>query len=79
MNQRETLETQTVNIKLINTLIQVIRALSPEERQILARELFFEGSEPSNQELIKLAETGGCFYFLANEPDIYTCEDGEPV
>ncbi len=46
MNERETLETQTVNIKLINTLIQVIRALSPEERQILARELFFESSEP---------------------------------
>jgi hypothetical protein len=44
-----------------------------------ARVSILEGSEPSNQELIKLAQTGGCFDFLANEPDIYTCEDGEPV
>jgi hypothetical protein len=72
-------ETKSVNMKLIDTLIQVIHALSPEERQILTRELFLESSEPSNQELIKLAESGGCFDFLANEPDIYTCEDGEPV
>jgi hypothetical protein len=44
-----------------------------------ARVSILEGSEPSNQELIKLAQTGGCFDFLANEPDIYTWEDGEPV
>jgi hypothetical protein len=79
MNEGETVETKSVNMKLIDTLIQVIHALSPEERQILTRELFLESSEPSNQELIKLAESGGCFDFLANEPDIYTCEDGEPV
>ena len=79
MNEGEIVETKSVNMKLIDTLIQVIHALSPEERQILTRELFLESSEPSNQELIQLAESGGCFDFLANEPDIYTCEDGEPV
>jgi hypothetical protein len=39
MNEGETVETKSVNMKLINTLIQVIHALSPEERHILTREL----------------------------------------
>jgi hypothetical protein len=68
-----------MNTKLVNTLIQVIRSLSQEERLFLEQELFFESSEPSNQELIKLAEIGGSFNFLDDEPDIYTLEDGEPV
>jgi len=79
MSERETVEPKSLNVKLVNTLIQVIRSLSQEERQILEQELFFEGSEPSNQELMKLVEIGGSFDFLHDEPDIYTLEDGEPV
>ncbi|MBD2388863.1 hypothetical protein [Cylindrospermum sp. FACHB-282] len=79
MSERETVETKSLNIKLINTLIQVIRSLSQEERQILEEKLFFDSSEPSNQELMKVAEIGGSFDFLHDEPDIYTLADVEPI
>ncbi|WP_243147577.1 hypothetical protein [Scytonema sp. UIC 10036] len=68
-----------MNIKLVNTLIEIIRSLSPEERKILTQELLFDDSEPSNQEIMKIAEMGSVFDFLHDEPDIYTLEDGEPV
>ncbi len=79
MNNIETVETQLINTKLIDTLIQVIGSLSPEERKILEQKLFFEASEPSTQEIMKLAEIGNSFNFLDDEPDLYTLEDGEPV
>ena len=28
---------------------------------------------------MQLAQSGGCFDFLHDEPDIYTIEDGEPI
>lgn len=34
---------------------------------------------PSNRELAQLAETGHAFDWLADEPDLYSLEDGEPV
>ena len=34
---------------------------------------------PSAKELENLAQTGGAFDFLHDEPDIYTLEDGEPI
>lgn len=52
---------------------------SQKERKILEQELFLDDSEPSTQELMNLAQTGGAFNFLYDEPDIYTLEDGEPV
>jgi hypothetical protein len=79
MNDIEILAEKSLNIKLVNSLIQIIRTLSPEERQILEEELFFDNSEPSNQEIAKLAEMGNSFNFIQDEPDIYTLEDGEPV
>ncbi len=79
MNEMETVAEKSLNIKLVNTLIQIIRSLSPEERKILKQELFIDNSEPANQEIIKLAEMGNSFNFLYDEPDIYTLEDGEPV
>ena len=36
-------------------------------------------SEPSTQELMHLADRGGAFDFLHDEPDLYTIEDGEPI
>ena len=35
--------------------------------------------EPSAKELAGLAERGGSFDWLADEPEIYTVTDGEPV
>ncbi|MEC4819788.1 MAG: hypothetical protein SAK29_41950 [Scytonema sp. PMC 1069.18] len=69
----------SMNIELVNTLVKIIRSLSQEERKLLEQELFFDESEPSTQELINLAQMGGSFDFLSDEPDIYTLEDGEPV
>jgi aconitase B len=68
-----------INTQLVNSLVQIIRSLSQEERHLLEKELFFENSEPSTQELMQLALVGNAFNFLENEPDIYTSEDGEPV
>ncbi len=75
----KTVPQKYINIQLVNTLVQIIRSLSPEERQLLEKELFFDNSEPSTQELMQLALFGGSFNFLDDEPDIYTLEDGEPV
>ena len=56
MNEMETVAEKSLNIKLVNTLIQVIRSLSPEERKILEQELFFDHSETSNPDIIKISE-----------------------
>jgi hypothetical protein len=79
MSESETVKSKSLNLKLVNTLIQIIRSLSQEERQILKEELFFESTEPSHQELMQLAQRGGAFDFLHDEPNIYTLEDGEPI
>jgi hypothetical protein len=34
---------------------------------------------PSGRELALLAESGGAFDWLDEEPDLYSVEDGEPV
>ena len=38
-----------------------------------------DASEIKMQEIMNLADIGGSFNFLNNEPDLYTLEDGEPV
>ncbi|WP_009632998.1 hypothetical protein [Synechocystis sp. PCC 7509] len=68
-----------MNIKLVNSLVQVIISLSPEERLALEKQLFFNDSEPSTQELMQLAQNSNSFDFLHNEPDIYTLNDGKAV
>lgn len=68
-----------MNVQLVESLAQMIQALSPEERSLLEQKLFFDGSEHSAHDLMRLAEVGGAFKFLENEPDRYTLEDGEPV
>jgi hypothetical protein len=72
------METKTINTKLVESLVAVIRALSQEERSLLESKLFGEISEPSTPEIMQLAEKGSSFDFLYNEPDLYTLEDGEP-
>ncbi|MDZ8188933.1 MAG: hypothetical protein RMX96_29275 [Nostoc sp. ChiSLP02] len=68
-----------MNTKLVESLLQVILSLSDEERSLLKEKLFFDSSEPSTDELVLLAQNGGAFNFLENEPDIYSLDDGEPI
>ena len=68
-----------MNAQLVESLLQVIMSLSPEERTLLEEKLFAHIPYPSNSELIQLVQSGGCFAFLKDEPDIYTLEDGEPI
>ena len=73
-------ETVDANIDMqhIEALIQAIRSLPPRAQAILEQKLF-DHPEPSTLELMHLAESGGAFDFLHDEPDIYTLEDGEPI
>lgn len=68
-----------MNTKLVESLLQVILSLSDEERSLLEEKLFFDSSEPLTCDLMLLAQTGGAFKFLENEPDIYSLDDGEPI
>jgi hypothetical protein len=68
-----------MNVQLVDSLIQVILSLSADEQLAIAEKLFANIPYPSNQELVQLAQKGGCFEFLHDEPDIYTREDGEPI
>jgi hypothetical protein len=68
-----------MNTQLVDSLVQAIRALSAEERMALEEKLFFEADEPTTGDLSKLALRGGSFDFLADEPDLYSLEDGEPI
>ncbi|MEH2457217.1 hypothetical protein [Nostoc sp.] len=68
-----------MNIKLVESLIQVILSLSDEEQSLLEEKLFFDSSEASTHDLILLAQTGGAFQFINDEPDIYSLKDGELI
>ena len=68
-----------MNTKLVESITQIIFSLSKDEQALLKEKLFLELSEPSTEELMKLAQMGESLNFLHNEPDLYTLEDGEPV
>ena len=68
-----------MNHKLVDSLITIIGSLSEEERKNFEEKLFFDNNQIRTQELINLAQIGNSFDFLADEPDIYTLEDGESV
>lgn len=68
-----------MNTQLVESLVQAIRALSTEERAALEEKLFFEPDEPTTGELTTLALRGGSFDFLADEPELYSLKDGEPI
>ncbi|MFQ4139493.1 hypothetical protein PGN35_024580 [Nodosilinea sp. PGN35] len=69
----------TPNTQLVDSLIQVILALSSNEQALLLDRLLGEVPYPSTTELIHLADKGGSFDFWQDEPEIYTLNDGEPV
>ncbi|MEL7246046.1 MAG: hypothetical protein AAGM40_27490 [Cyanobacteria bacterium J06573_2] len=70
---------QPVNTQLVESLVQVIRSLSPAEQALLQSKLRSDVSYPSNNEITQLIESGGSLDFLHDEPDIYTITDGEPI
>ena len=73
------MNTRSINLQLIESLIQITRSLSPAEQFILDQKMYENLPEPSTQELMHLADRGGAFDFLHDEPDLYTIEDGEPI
>jgi len=60
----------------LNQVLQFVNQVSPEN------DINYEAintPEIKTQEIMNLADIGGSFNFLNNEPDLYTLEDGEPV
>lgn len=68
-----------MNQQLVDSLFQVIQALSPDEQAVLVEKLGGAVPEPTPQELVQLAQTGGALEFLNGEPNLYTLADGEPL
>jgi hypothetical protein len=68
-----------MNTKLVDSIVQIVLSLTKEEQDLLTERLFYSLSEPSTRELAQLAQAGGAFKFLEDEPDLYTLTDGEPV
>jgi hypothetical protein len=71
-----------VNLQMVESILQLIRSLPIAERQVLEQRLAVELAEypeVTTQELMQIAEHGGAFDFLHDEPDLYTLEDGEPI
>ena len=66
------------NPQLTQNLLAVIRSLPPADRRWLLEQLE-QDAELSSSDLAELAMTGGAFDDLADEPDLYTFSDGEPV
>jgi hypothetical protein len=76
-----------MNTQLVDSLVQLIRALPTAERTALTEQLFLDSSVgvfgdqtyPTTQELTALALQSGSFDFLYQEPDLYSLEDGESI
>jgi len=57
----------------------VIRSLPDEDRRWLLGQLGQESADLNNQDLAELAQAGQAFDDLAQEPELYSFTDGEPV
>jgi hypothetical protein len=68
-----------MNTQLIESLAQVIGALSAEERAALEEKLYFDSTYPTISEIITLALQTSSFDFLTEEPELYSLADGEPI
>jgi hypothetical protein len=68
-----------MNPQLVDSIVQLIYALSESDRHLLEEKLFFDPSEPTTSEIMHLAQIGGSFDWLYDEPDLYTLQDGEPI
>jgi hypothetical protein len=85
----------TANTQLVNSIVELIESLPQAEQNLLTQRLFFDSAVattligtqqqtenldyPSGREIANLAQMGGSFDFLEDEPDLYTVYDGEPL
>jgi hypothetical protein len=67
------------NHQLTKNLLEVIRSLPDEDRRWLLEQLGQDTSDLSSQELAALTQAGQAFDDLAQEPDLYSFNDGELV
>ena len=67
------------NPQLTKNHLAVIRSLPDEDRRWLLEQLDREATDLSSQELAELALAGQAFDDLAQEPDLYSFSDGEPI
>ena len=67
------------NHQLTKNLLEVIRSLPDEDRRWLLEQLGQDTSDLSSQELVELALMGQAFEDLAQEADLYSFTDGEPI
>ena len=67
------------NPQLTKNLLEVIRSLPDEDRRWLLEQLGQDSAALSNQDLAELAQAGQAFDDLAQEPELYSFTDGEPV
>ena len=67
------------NPQLTKNLLEVIRSLPDEDRRWLLEQLGEEAGDLSSQGLAELTLAGRAFDDLAQEPDLYSFSDGEPV
>jgi hypothetical protein len=65
--------------QLTKNLLAVIRSLPDEDRRWLLEQLGQGTADLSSQELAELSLAGQAFDDLAQEPDLYSFSDGEPV
>ena len=63
----------------VANLLEVIRSLPDEDRRWLLEQLGGETVDRSSQDLAELTQAGQAFDDLAQEPDLYSFSDGEPV
>lgn len=67
-----------LNTQLVDSLVQVILSLPTAERTLLEEKLI-QTPYPSLIEIQQLAQISEVFADLAQEPDLYSLEDGEPI
>lgn len=67
------------NPQLTRNLLEVIRSLPDADRRWLLEQLGQDCGEIASDELAQIAQAGQAFDDLAQEPDLYSFNDGEPI
>ena len=67
------------NPQLTRSLLEVIRSLPDADRLWLLEQLGQDCGEIGSDELAQIAQAGQAFDDLAQEPDLYSFNDGEPI
>jgi hypothetical protein len=67
------------NPQLTRNLLEVIRSLPDADRRWLLEQLGQNSADLSDHELAAMALADQAFADLAEEPDLYSFSDGEPI